>query len=332
MGKERKTSAIIGIIVAALIMFVAAALIGYNLFKKDTSSKKVEEKEETKETKKEEKKEFSYTPLTYEVCDDDSCVYILGSIHLGDKRIDKIDEKILKIFDDCDYFAEEVYDDAEIDYDMFMLKDGQTIQDLASPELYAKMQKFEEEHPMFILKSLNTFTPAYMFDYVDLLPFIESKYTREGVDNFFEKRAEKSKKEIFAFETTEEQLNILTAYSNEFYFEQIEYALDNYDEVKEDALETYEAYLSGDEERIKKAIMSEEEDEDEKLTEEELAFEEALLTKRNIHMIEVIEEYLRDNKKVFVVVGEAHVVAPIEEEGIIEALKETNNYKIRVIK
>ena len=322
------------LIIVGILLIIASFVMGfYNVFKFDTNSKKEETKEvEEKEKEKEETEEFSYMPLTYEVCDEDSCIYIVGSIHLGDKRIDKIDKKLLKIFDECDYYAEEVYDDYEIDLEMFMLKDGQTIESLAGPELYAKMQEFEKKHPVFMLKTLNMTTPAYMYDYLDLLPFIEHKYTREGVDNFFEKRAEKNKKEILAFETSEQQMAILTGYSNDFYFDQIEYSIDNYDELEKEAMETYEAYLSGDETRIKDAIAAEDEEDDEEMTEEELAFIDELLTKRNINMVEVIEGYLKDNKKVFVVVGEAHVVSDIEESGIIESLKSKDTYKIKVIK
>ena len=123
-------------------------------------------------------------------------------------------------------------------------------------------------------------------------------------------------------------MNILFGYSNEFYFSQIEDTIDNYVEVEKDALEMYEAYLSGDEERIKAAIDLELE-EGEELTEEEQHFFDAIFTNRNVHMTEVIEEYLRDNKEVFVVVGEAHVVP---KDGIIDALTQTGNYKIEVVK
>ena len=224
------------------------------------------------------------------------------------------------------YLALEVYDDTELDVTMFMLKDGQTIQGLATPELYDKMVKFEEEHPMFILKTLNNLTPAYMYDYMDLLPYIENKYTHEGVDNYFQKEAEKAKKEILAFETTEFQLNILTGYSNEFYFDQIEYSIDNYDEISKEAIEMYDAYLSGDEAKLKELIES---DTEEEMTEEEQQFFDAIFTNRNIHMTEVIEQYLSENKEVFVVVGEAHVVP---EGGIIDTLTKTGNYKIEVVK
>ena len=237
-------------------------------------------------------------------------------------------ENLTKIFDECDYLALEVYDDTELDNSMFVLKDNQTIKDLVSPDLYAKMEAFAEEHPMFILKTLNYYTPAYMYDYIDLLPYIENKITREGVDSYFQKAAEKANKEILAFETTEFQINILFGYSNDFYFDQIEYSIDNYEEKEKTTLELYEAYLTGDEETIK-ALIDEDLDDEEEMTEEEKQFYDAIFTNRNIHMTEVIEEYLRDNKEVFVVVGEAHVVP---EEGIIDALTKTGNYKIEIVK
>ena len=186
---ENKKGKLILMIIAIVIVIALILTVFFDVFKIDTKTKK--EETETKE----ETKEFSYMPLTYKVCDEDSCVYITGSIHLGDKRITKIDEKLMKIFEECDYLALEVHDDTELDTSSFMLKNGQTIKDLVSPDLYAKMEKFEEDHPMFILKTLNNFTPAYMYDYIDLLPYIENKYTREGVDSFFESKAENANKE-----------------------------------------------------------------------------------------------------------------------------------------
>ena len=38
-------------------------------------------------------KKLNPNPQLYEACDEDSCIYLLGTIHVGDERLDGLDEK-----------------------------------------------------------------------------------------------------------------------------------------------------------------------------------------------------------------------------------------------
>ena len=317
MKNKKALILIILVVLVAVAAFVAGAL-------------RKPKKEEPKKEEKTEQKEFTtYMPATYKVCDEDSCIHITGSYHMGDKRITKLDQKLIDIFDSSDYLALEIKEDSS-DPSYFLMKDGKTIQDIVSPELYAKLQKFSEEHPMYRLDAYSHYSLGFNATIIDMLPLLEAKASTPGMDTIFQKRATKNNKEILAFETLEFQLNLLTGYSDEFYMKTIEYFIDNYEEAGKYQLDLYEAYLKGDVDEINRLLSEEEEaEEGEEPTEEEIQYYEAMYTNRNNHMTEVIKEYLADNKNVFVVVGAAHV---LPEGGIIDQLTKTGNYTITRVK
>ena len=319
--KDKKVLFIIAAILVAAIAFACGIL-----FAGKTKKEEPKKQEETKEEVKEDLANYSYLPITYKVCDEDSCLHVVGSFHLGDKRIRKVDQRLLDIFDESDYLALEIKDEANIGISDFMIKDGTTIEDKVSPELYAKLQKFSEEHPSYNLESYKRFTLGMNANAIEGLPFAEAGYKTKGIDDLFHNRANRMNKEVLAFETAAFQVNLLTGYSDTLYAGKIEYMIDNYDELKRTYFDLLEVYLKGDVEGVKKQLEAEEAGEEGvEPTQEEIDYYNAMYTNRNNNMTAVIKGYLAENKNVFVVVGAAHVIA---DDGIIAQLKETNNYTI----
>lgn len=279
-----------------------------------------------KEEEKEPTNEFSYTPLAYKICDDDSCMHLMGSIHVGDNRVTKFDKIITDIYEGSDYLAVEVdTTDVTVDENMFLLESG-TIDDLVNDEVKEKLVNFSSKHILFPYDSVKIFTLGYIQNYISLLPTIESGLTSGGVDEYFLKLAHKDNKNIISLETYESQLAFFTDYSNDFYIKQIVYAIDNYDEQKQMMKDLYEAYLSGDKNKIEKILETEEEDIE--ITEEDERYNQAMLYDRNESMTENVRRFLNENKNVFMIVGEAHVLG---EGGIIDLLKD-ENYTISIVK
>lgn len=281
-----------------------------------------------KEKEPEPEKEFSYTPLLYKICDNDSCMHLLGSIHVGDDRVTKFNNIITDTYKKSDYLAVEVdTTDISVDENMFLLPSSKTIDDLVSDEVKQKLIDFSSKHLLFPYDSLKAFSLGYIQNYISLLPAIESSLLSGGVDEYFLKMAHEDGKEIISLETYESQLAFFTDYSDDFYIKQIVYAIDNYDEQKKMMKELYETYLTGDKEKIEKILDEEVEDESE-LTAEEERYNQAMIYDRNEAMTEKVENFLSENKKVFMVVGEAHVLG---EDGIIDLL-EDKDYKISIVK
>lgn len=269
--------------------------------------------------------EFTYTPLMYKICDDDSCIYLLGSIHIGDDRVNNFNDVIVNAYNESDYLAVELdITNINMDINEFMLESDKTLDDYISDELYNKLVNFSNEHSMFPYSTLKKFKLGYLSDYLTLLPYLEAGYSADGVDAYFINLASNDNKEIISLETYEEQLNLLLGYSDEFYINQIEYLIDNYELVKEEATNLYETYLKGDKEKLENIINN---DIEQAETDEEIEYNKAIYDDRNIYMANKVEEFLANNEQVFMTVGCAHVIG---ENGIISLL--SDKYKISIVK
>ena len=264
--------------------------------------------------------EFSYTPISYKICDNDSCIYLVGSIHIGDDRVDKISNKIIKLYNKSNILAVELdINEINIDVSQFMLENG-SIDNYISEDLNQKLIDFSNEHILFSFDTLKYMKLGYIYDYISLMPYLEEGYINDGVDNYFINKAKEDNKEIISLETYEEQLNLLLGYSNDFYIENINYILDNYDEVKNDSINLYNVYLNGDIKELENILENEKNVENQE-------FIKDMYDNRNINMTKKVEEFLLNNDNVFMVVGCAHVIG---DNGIIDSLKD--KYEISLLK
>ena len=272
------------------------------------------------------KKEFSYMPVFYQICDDDNCNYLLGSMHVGDNRITKFNKKVIKAYNKSDALAVELdITEASIDPNDLVLEDNLTIDDLINEDLKNKLVSFSEKHLLFPYDSLKIYIPGYLSSYLASLVYLELGYLGEGVDSYFLNLAHEEDKEIIPLETLEFQLSFFTNFSDEFYINMIEDVIDNYDEEKKLGKELYELYLTGSENKLVEFLESETDDE---LNDEEKLYNKMMIEDRNIGMSKNIKEFLKDDKDVFVVVGLAHVLG---EDGIIDILA-NENFEIKRIK
>lgn len=292
-----------------LVIVILLVVLGFFLLKKCHSNQN---------------KEFTYTPLMYKVCDNNSCIYLLGSIHMGDSRVNKFNKVIIDAYNDSDKIAVEVdMNDVTVNLNDLMLESG-TLDNYISAELNAKLTKFAEEHPLFTYQQLKSFKIGYLYDYLSMLPYLEEGYSVDGVDMYFINLARTDNKPIISLEKYEDQMQLLVGYSDEFYIEQINNTIDYYSIAKEATLNLYETYLTGDEEKITTLINMED---DELESEEGQRFIKEIYDDRNNSMAKRVEQFLVNDEKVFMVVGCAHVVG---DKGIVSLLK--NNYQISIVK
>lgn len=271
-----------------------------------------------------EAKENTYMPLTYEICDNDSCIYLLGSIHVGDSRVNKFDKKLINLYDKSKYLAVELdTQKVNMDLDTFIASPNETPSDILNEDIQQKLTDFLSTRGLLTYEQLKYFKIGYLANYISLLPAMELNLTSSGVDEHFLYLAHNDNKEIIELETYEEQLSLLLDYSNEFYIDQITYTLDNYEEGKMELKNLYEEYLNANKTKLEKLINEEEEPR----TEEEREYQNKMITERNQKMSSKVEEFLNNDKEVFMIVGLAHVIG---EDGIIELLQD-KNYKIKIV-
>lgn len=270
-------------------------------------------------------------PTIWEVTDrDNNRMYMMGTIHLGDKSVEHMPDYFETAFAVCDAVAVECDTSASI-IDLssimkYMYTDGKTIRDHVSEDDYDKAVKILQE----------TGASVYTYEYVKPFLWVSATevYAGEqaglsadyGVDNMLIKRAGKNNMEIIEVEGTQFQNNLISSMSDElqtFLFHEMANT-DNYiEELTKEVKQSYDDWKSGNE-----SFAGTTEGE-ESLTEEEQKYVDEytkmMLTDRNAGMADKAEEYIKSGKTVFFAVGGAHFTG---EKGI-KKLLEDRGYSFR---
>ena len=293
------------------------------------NNKEEEKKEEPKKNKTEIKEEFSYTPPLYKVCDSDSCLHVMGTIHLGNSKITNLSKKALDVYDNSDTLVVELdVTEATIDTSKYVNSEDKTVEEVAPSELIEKLKKFGEKNPLFAYDTIKDYTPAYMTSYISTMLYMNGGYIQPGVDVFLLNKAHEDNKPIIALETIEEQEKLLYGwnFSQEFTLKQLETSIDNYDLEKKILKSLFDSYMNGDIEALAKAFSDDLTANDNDTSEYD-NYINGMYTSRNNMMTNKVKEFLANNQNVLVAVGAAHVVM---DDGIIDQL--SKDYKVERIK
>jgi len=264
----------------------------------------------------------------WKISDQNSSVYILGSIHFADSSFYPLESVIVNAFDRSDELAVEldisdssvIKESVRLSSELGSLKDGMTL-DMVLPEdvLYSLDSLCLAWYiPADFFYGFNPWTAAMNLSAVAIQ---RMKFdARLGFDLYFLMKA-REKKKIISLETVEEQVNIFTGkgFSDSvgiFYLKSLiqEVAL-----IDSSMNMFKRAWKSGDASLFRTAMD---------LRAGELNHSDSLLLKkvnefiyisRNRKMAESVEKFLAENRSVFVVVGAAHLVG--SEENVIEILR-----------
>jgi hypothetical protein len=264
----------------------------------------------------------------WKISDQNSSVYILGSIHFADSSFYPLDSVIVNAFDRSDELAVEldisdssvIKESVRLSSELGSLKDGMTL-DMVLPEdvLYSLDSLCLAWYiPADFFYGFNPWTAAMNLSAVAIQ---RMKFdARLGFDLYFLMKA-REKKKIISLETVEAQVNTFTGkgFSDSvgiFYLKSLiqEVAL-----IDSSMNMFKRAWKSGDASLFRTAMN---------LRAGELNHSDSLLLKkvnefiyisRNRKMAESVEKFLAENRSVFVVVGAAHLVG--SEENVIEILR-----------
>lgn len=324
-------------IFVAIMCIIAVGISGYGIATKIIKNN--EPKEE--ETKKEE-----ITPLMYKVTKEgsDNVMYLFGSMHIVNFNDFDMPKYVMDAYNESDYLA------VELDINKYMenekivqnlaldmlYQDGTTIKNHLDEEIYNKLISF--------LKAKNLYNQVYEnFKPYGIVSLLTSKIAidaglkeSDGIDTYMLSLAKKENKEIFEVETFEYQMDITRNAPDRYYELSLLSIIENYDKQVENEKELYEIWKKGDKDHLEKLLEKETPTEEEiakyKLTEDDLKIIEdynmELITKRNVGMKNKFNEYFNDNKKVFYMVGAAHLVG---EDGIASLL-ENEGYTVTRVK
>ncbi len=322
---------------ALLVSFVVLIAVGVSTYYFLNQNKEAEAVEEQKE----EKKTFEVKPLLYKVTKNDSenVMYLFGSIHVADDQAYPMKKEVMEAYDASDFLAVEfdvvayqanLQAQAE-DLKYLMCDPGKTLKDYLSEKTYDKVIKYLKDNNMY--NSLyENYKPVLIYSLVTNVANTKSGLdSNKGIDLHFLNKAHNEKKEILEVESSSFQYQLLSGFSNEFYDYLISNTITFEPVMVANVKALYEAWLMGDADKLGSTYDSdpiEEGQEPKSLLDEYALYNDRLINKRNKSMFATVENYFKDNKKVFVVVGAGHIIG---KSGIAESFKNAG-YNVEQIK
>lgn len=271
-------------------------------------------------------------PLMWIVRDGDGgCLYLMGTIHVGDERMETLPVKVTKTLDACDYLAVE-FDITETESDMsglvqsmqeMIYTDGTTIKDHIDEETYEKAKSILTENG-FYNSALDYYYPVMWQQFISEAYSLSSRLSAEyGADRALISYAKENSIGVLDIESMEIQMDMLKSLSPETQEYLLSSTVSADAETYSNSLEAmYESWIEGDEKSLELLTASDSlgylsADESEKAAADE--YNEKMLTVRNKNMVLAAERYISGGKTVLLAVGTAHMFG---DEGIISLLED----------
>jgi len=264
----------------------------------------------------------------WEVSTNQSKLYLLGSIHVGNESMYPLKPNLAKTFSDSDAVVVEVDMTNPENLGKLqslivkngLIKEGEALKDIISPDLFGKVQaefeklglpssNFTNQKPWLIAVSLLNMK-------VMQLGF-KSEY---GIDLYFLNEAKKSGKPIKELETVEYQIKTLAELSNKTQNALLDSALDRSGNYSKTLNRTIKYWISGNTKDFYNMYFNEIYS---KTKYKELV--NRLFYDRNKEMAEKITGYLQNKEKNFIIIGAGHLIG---SNGVLDLLKK-KGYKIK---
>ena len=247
-----------------------------------------------------------------------STVYLLGSIHFLKEEVYPLNQTIENAFDSSDKLVVEanINDLGSLDLktlaDRAFYKNDDHVEKHVSPETYRLIQKESQAlgMPIELLRMQKPWILALSLQTMEL---VRLGYLPEhGVDYHFLGKAQ-GKKKILELESLEEQLKLLSGFSDWEQEQFLIYTLETLSSMDRQVGNMVRAWTSGDTHAMESAL-ADALPPDPSL----IPIVQKLFDERNVRMMSKIEGYLNSSETYFVVVGAGHLVG---KNGIVELLK-----------
>lgn len=253
--------------------------------------------------------------------------YIFGTIHMNDKRVNKVRKNIMGIFDEMNSFAMESFPSDHywnpyhggqmIKSDMTLPK-GQTLEELIGKELYIRVED------VLLNLGLDRKTIKHLKPWAAMRSFaVKAENTEDMIlDYELLDRAASQNKELYQVESIEEFLVTFYAMPEDVQIKLLEFTVNSYSEMKSTINKMLEAYLEEDLEKMYEISTNFIPNKPENKHYRDTYLKHVVLD-RNI----VMEHYMRKpmrEKKTFIAVGALHLYG---DRGIL-ALMEKDGYQV----
>jgi uncharacterized protein YbaP (TraB family) len=261
---------------------------------------------------------FAQKSFLWRVQSGHATVYLLGSIHFLKEDVYPLNQTIESAYEASNRLVVEanINDLDKLDLktltDKAFYKNDDKVENHVSPETYRLIQKESKtlDMPIDLIRMQKPWFLALSFEATELMRLgYDPQY---GVDYHFLAKAQ-GKKEILELESLDEQLSLLSGYSDKEQEQFLLYTLNTLSFMGGQVESMIRAWISGDAQALE-SIMADAVAPDTSL----VPMLEKLFDERNVKMTSKIEGYLNSNGTYFVIVGAGHLVG---KKGIVELLK-----------
>ncbi|MGE5839813.1 MAG: TraB/GumN family protein [Deltaproteobacteria bacterium] len=247
-----------------------------------------------------------------------STVYLLGSIHFLKEDVYPLNQTIEKVYESADKLVVEadINDLGNLDLKMLadraFYKNDDHVEKHVSAETYRLIQNESKTlgMPIELLRMQKPWFLALSFQAMELLRLGYSP--QHGVDYHFLTKAQ-GKKRILELESLEEQLNLLSGFSDREQEQFLIYTLETLSSLDRQVENMVRAWKSGNAQAMESALAA--------ALPPDASLEpivRKLFDERNLKMTSKIEGYLNVGGSYFVIVGAGHLIG---KKGIVELLK-----------
>lgn len=262
-----------------------------------------------------------YTPAMWKVTKGDKEMYLFGSIHVTQDGAENLPDYVQSAFDECDYLAmeldvENVMNNFEESLNLMqklMYMDGTTIKDHISEETYNAAVKYLTENGLYT-SYYDSFKPMMWISLLENALYNKAGMnTSKSMETIMTSKAKEAGKEILEVESMDIQLEVFDKVSDKLADVMIlSYTQSDASKQNEESNKIYEKWKHGE-------VIEDTDDEEipEEYKDDYEIYEKAMMTDRNKGMADKAEEYMNDGKKVFFMVGTAHMYG---DDGIVQLL------------
>lgn len=255
-------------------------------------------------------------PALWKVSDDDSAVWLFGSVHMlradtdwRTQTLDKIISKADRVYFEADISAEAQMEIVPISIDLGFNRDGVLLSHQIGPALTDRVRAAAEEYDL-PMPALLTMKPWLAATTLSGGPLLYSGYDpAHGVDMVLAEELPAERKGFL--ETGAEQLGILSGGTLEEQITMLEATLDTLDTANADVETMIAAWLDGDPERLGEAF-------DDQTQGYGTNMVDRIIDVRNHNWAEKIEIMLGDNEAALLVVGAAHLAGDVSVVKLLE--------------
>lgn len=269
-------------------------------------------------------------PMLFHVTGEgDRELWLFGTIHVGDSRIEQAQTLVEPYLADCDALAVE-FDIVAYEQDtkaqmrdlaQFVYTDGTKVSDHMPSELYERAAALLQEAGLApgLMANYNVAMWTQLVDQAAIMTRTDFDLS-VGMDRSLIQYCYEHNIPVRDVESSSQQYGLLNSFSDELNLLMMEQTLEGLEDYGENLHQLYEAWADGDYDHIVEVLDQED---DLELTPEQEALVEdynhQMLDQRNLGMAEKAQQWLEAGDKVFFAVGAAHLVG---DAGLVELLRQ----------